>query len=268
MSSLVFVIDTKGDYYFDLIYIFVFLFAAAWLLAEGAKRKFNAVAWVLAMAVTWFLFIAGTKLFTYSPTDWKALLLGQQLPLTFDKVLFGGLFLSGIGFVFLKRILRLNNSTLDAFAVLLPLAIGMQRVGCLLAGCCHGIVTDLSWGVQYKPLTLPHYHQFQAGLLEPGQYFALPVHPTQLYELVAGVVVAAIVLLVKRHIKPPGNAFVLAIVLYSFFRFFIEFYRDTAAHASGGTLVADLKIMQWILLLTTGLLSLLFIYREKTYAPP
>ncbi|TXK36704.1 prolipoprotein diacylglyceryl transferase [Pontibacter qinzhouensis] len=266
MSSLLFIIDTKGDDYFDLIYICVFLLAVVWLWREGFKRKFDSVAWALSMAVTWFLFITGTKMFAYSASDWKALLLGQQLPITFDKVLFGGLFLSVIGFIFLKRILRLNNSALDAFAFLLPLAIGIQRVGCLLAGCCHGIVNNAGWGAQYKPVTLPHYHQFQAGLLEPGQYYSLPVHPTQLYELAAGLVVVAIVFRLKRQIKASGNTLVLAIGLYSFFRFFIEFFRDTAAHASGGTLVADLKIIQWILLLTMALLSLLFIHREQTHA--
>ncbi len=50
-----------------------------------------------------------------------------------------------------------------AFASL-PLALAAARVGCLFAGCCHGIPTQLPWGVAL------------AGELAPR-------HPTPLYEI-------------------------------------------------------------------------------------
>ncbi|PRY12793.1 phosphatidylglycerol:prolipoprotein diacylglycerol transferase [Pontibacter ummariensis] len=265
MDKKLFIINAQGGVYFDLIYILVFLLGVGWLLIEGSRRRFHSVAWMVGIAATWFLFILGTKLFTYSGAEWKALLMGQHLPPTYNKVLFGGLLLSFIGFVFLKKLLHFKSEVLDAFAVLLPLAVGMQRIGCLLAGCCHGKLTGTAWGVQYAPLTLPHYHQFHAGLLPPGQFYSLPVHPTQLYELIAGILVVTIVLSVRRFIKAPGNLFVCSIALYSCFRFFIEFYRDTAAHAAGGILVGELKVVQWILLFVIGILGTLFIYREKTF---
>ncbi|MGV3587854.1 MAG: prolipoprotein diacylglyceryl transferase family protein, partial [Adhaeribacter sp.] len=137
----------------------------------------------------------------------------------------------------------------------------------LLAGCCYGNVTGVPWGVQYLPGTLPHYHQFQAGLIGAQELYSLPVHPTQLYEALNGLLVVGILLLVRRYIKAPGNYLTLSFILYCFFRFFSEFMRSPLAHATGGTVVGGLIKIQWCLLAAILGLSVLFIYREK-YAKP
>ena len=51
----------------------------------------------------------------------------------------------------------------DAFAPAIMLGAAVGRLGCFTAGCCHGLPTELPWGVRF-----------------PGQ--AGPVHPTQLYD--------------------------------------------------------------------------------------
>lgn len=56
----------------------------------------------------------------------------------------------------------------------LPLAFAMARLGCLVASCCHGIPTDLPWGIRL------------AGS-------GAPVHPTPLYEITGYVALFAIV---------------------------------------------------------------------------
>lgn len=65
------------------------------------------------------------------------------------------------------------------------------RVGCFLRGCCFGCPTTVPWGVVF-PWGSPAQ---QAQALENiGALFwgAAPVHPTQLYELVACLVAAGI----------------------------------------------------------------------------
>ena len=55
----------------------------------------------------------------------------------------------------------------------------------------------------------------------------MPLHPTQLYESAAGLVIfVALLLLEKRRGRPfPGRTFWMFVLLYAVSRFIIEFYR-------------------------------------------
>jgi prolipoprotein diacylglyceryltransferase len=267
MGPFLFIINANGDYYYDLFYLFAFLVGYLLLLWIGVKRKYNFACWMLVLASTRFFFIIGTKLFSYSADEWQVLLSAHYFPPSTGKTLLGGLLLVAIGYFLIKRLLHLKNETLDAFALVIPLSIALQRPGCLLAGCCYGNVTTLPWGVQYVPGTLPHYHQFAAGLIQAQELYSLPVHPSQVYEAMNGLLVVGLLLLVKRYIKAPGNTLTCSIILYCCFRFFTEFFRSPLAHASGGTTAGGLKIIQWGLLATICLLGILFVYREKYYKP-
>ncbi|RDV13270.1 hypothetical protein DXT99_20560 [Pontibacter diazotrophicus] len=265
MGVALYVVHVDGKVWFDILYLLAFFFSFLWLFREGYKRQFNITAWAVAIAVTWFLFIVGTKLFTYSFEQWKGLFISQNLPYTSDKILFGGLLLAMTGFPIIKRLLNFKINALDALALTLPLSITIQRIGCFFAGCCHGNVTTLPWGAQYEPGTLPHYHQFAAGVIEPGVFYSLPVHPTQLYETVACLLVVMTLLYVKRYIKAPGNMFIGAILLYSFLRFFVEFFRYVDAYAAAASMVGGLKVVQWGLLVLLCVLGVLFFYRERAF---
>jgi phosphatidylglycerol:prolipoprotein diacylglycerol transferase len=57
----------------------------------------------------------------------------------------------------------------DIAGVCIPLGLVFGRLGCFLAGCCHGKPTDLPWGVVFTD---------PASLARP---LNVPLHPTQLY---------------------------------------------------------------------------------------
>ncbi|QMU28841.1 prolipoprotein diacylglyceryl transferase family protein [Adhaeribacter radiodurans] len=268
MNNLLFIfVNADGGFYYDLFYLFAFLVGYFLLLWIGVKRKYNLVAWLLVLAGTRFFFIIGTKLFSYSEAEWQVLLTEHYFPATSGKTLLGGLLLVAIGFFLLKKILRLKTETLDAFAFVIPLSIALQRPGCFLAGCCYGNPTTVPWGVQYLPGTLPHYHQFQAGLIQAQEMYSLPVHPSQLYEALNGLLVVGLLLLLRRHIKAPGNLLTASILLYCFFRFFLEFFRSPLAHTTGGSPAGGLITLQWGILVVIGFLGSLFFYREKHFTP-
>ncbi|MBR3604167.1 MAG: prolipoprotein diacylglyceryl transferase [Elusimicrobiaceae bacterium] len=105
--------------------------------------------------------------------------------------------------------------TADFFVVGLPLGHAIGRIGCFLAGCCFGKPTQMPWGVSF---THPH-------TLVPPQFQATPLHPTQLYEVVANLILFFI--LQHYYKKPHKNGGVLAayIVGYCTIRFVIEFFR-------------------------------------------
>ena len=92
------------------------------------------------------------------------------------------------------------------------LAVGhaIGRIGCFLVGDDYGRPTDLPWGVAF-PQGLP-----------PTD---VPVHPTQIYEALALVPLAVLLVRLRKHRR--ADAFVLGVylILAGAIRFAIEFLR-------------------------------------------
>jgi len=102
---------------------------------------------------------------------------------------------------------------LDIIAIATCLVHGVGRIGCFMAGCCHG---------------LPHDGIFSVVFTDPvclAKPLNTPLHPTQLYS--AGMIfgILLILLLVKRIQKFEGQLFLVYIVLYAIGRSFIETLR-------------------------------------------
>lgn len=102
------------------------------------------------------------------------------------------------------RLLRISPWRLaDALTPALALGVAVMRLGCFLQGCCFGRETSLPWGVVFPWGSLPHLHQmthrFDAILVGPSA-----VHPTQLYEMLAAVSVAALALWLLHRRLPEG----------------------------------------------------------------
>ena len=105
--------------------------------------------------------------------------------------------------------------TADFMVVGLPLGHAIGRIGCFLAGCCHGKPTDLPWGVVF---TDPH------SLVAP-EYLGVHLHPTQLYESLLNLLLFFILQhLYKKHPRC-GSVLVAYVVGYALLRFSIEFFR-------------------------------------------
>jgi len=111
--------------------------------------------------------------------------------------LYGGLVVATLVGWALARAWRLPAWRLaDAAVPGVALAIVLMRTGCFLNGCCYGLPSTLPWAVTY-PLGSPAW---QAELARSalrafggGSAIAVPtVHPTQLYEMAAAVVLAGL----------------------------------------------------------------------------
>jgi phosphatidylglycerol:prolipoprotein diacylglycerol transferase len=113
---------------------------------------------------------------------------------------------------------------MSGWAITLGLVWG--RMGCFLASCCFGARTDSAIGVVFPSGSSPSRHHWEEGLLPSYRLESLPVHPTQLYEAAASLVIAALVYFVVRpHKRFDGQVFVVAMVLYAVARFMLEFIR-------------------------------------------
>lgn len=101
--------------------------------------------------------------------------------------------------------------------IMLPsvaLGIGITRIGCFLAGCCHGHACDLPWGVH-----------FPEGAPATLQFGDVDVHPSQLYASAGGFLVFGLLLLWERWSWRPGETTGRFLLLYGAVRFLVDFTR-------------------------------------------
>lgn len=255
----------RGGFYFDLFYLLAFVFATGWMLWEGNKRKINWVSWLLVLAFTRLAFIIGTKIISYTPSDWSYAFTHLELPQTSFKVILGGFILGTVVFLAAIRLVRIPFGSLDALAIAVPFSLAIQRMGCFVLGCCFGNVTDLPWGVHYGFGTYAHFHQFSEGLIHASAVSSLPVHPFQLYEALNGLLVGFLLLKYRKLVKSQGGLFLLSLGIWAFFRTGLEFFRDPYAHAMGGEFLMGMKLMQWMLLIFSIAALAIFFFREKKW---
>lgn len=122
---------------------------------------------------------------------------------------FHSVFISALIYVILTcKLLKWPLSkVLDKFIIAAILASAIGRIGCFMQGCCRG-----------KPTTLPWRIYFPAHPLDG-------LHPTQLYMFGAETVLFLALLYVDKHKKYDGFTFWTGVLLYSTYRFLIEFVR-------------------------------------------
>jgi len=114
----------------------------------------------------------------------------------------------------------------DLIAPQIPLAHAFGRLGCFSYGCCFGKITTIKWlGVKF-PVNSPAYiEQLNKNLITPDYVSSLPVIPTQLLELYFLIFLFFILLILAKKITKSGIISSAYLILYSLWRFVIEFYR-------------------------------------------
>jgi phosphatidylglycerol:prolipoprotein diacylglycerol transferase len=126
---------------------------------------------------------------------------------------FGGLLASFLAFAaFVWRRKLPLWETADLFAPILPFSLGLIRLGCFCAGCCHGEPTTVPWGIS-----------FPAGLISTS-VAGLPLHPTQLYEAAFLFALSALLFWFPRRF-PPGTLATLFVFAYGLYRLLTNPFR-------------------------------------------
>lgn len=114
----------------------------------------------------------------------------------------------------------------DAVAPTLALGSAVGRVGCFLNGCCYGAVSHAPWAVHFPAGTLPWARHIEAGLIPADAAGSLPVHPTQLYAVLDGLLLLALLTWYFPRRRRDGEVMALLMVTYPITRFVIESLRD------------------------------------------
>jgi phosphatidylglycerol:prolipoprotein diacylglycerol transferase len=142
--------------------------------------------------------------------------------LSLDFLRSGGVFYGGLigailtGYFLMRRYNLPWWKTADACAPGIAIGNFFGRQGCFAAGCCWGKPTTLPWGVKFTEL----------GHEITGVPTDVPLHPTQLYESFAMLIVFFFLLWLHKHRRFSGQVILFYALLYSVIRFAIEFLRD------------------------------------------
>ena len=133
-------------------------------------------------------------------------------------VFYGGLILAVIvGFWYIARHRLPFWTTCDVFAPGIALGHVTGRLGCLAAGCCYGKPADVPWAITF---TNPLANQ------NVGTPLGIPLHPTQIYEAGAELLILMLLLATERRGRPfAGRTFWAYMFLYAISRYIVEMYR-------------------------------------------
>ena len=96
---------------------------------------------------------------------------------------------------------------LDILAITTLIVHAIGRLGCFFGGCCYGKPTDAFTGVAFPKTN------------------GTPVHPTQLYEITALLIIMGILLYIKKKQQFKGQLFILYLILYAIARNILELFR-------------------------------------------
>lgn len=142
----------------------------------------------------------------------------------------------------------------DAVTPALALGTMFGRVGCFLNGCCYGRPTRLPWGVKFPPASF--------ASLEFGD---TPVHPSQLYNAAAGLLLFAVLFGLRRRFRSPGVLFWTFLVAFALVRIPIDMtrtYEPSAVLLRGAIELTESQATS----LAMALFGLLMIVRLKREA--
>lgn len=148
----------------------------------------------------------------------------------------------------------------DCVAPSLCVGLAITRVGCFLGGCDFGRAWEGPWAVRFPAGSPASVQQAQLGLLPSGAMESLPVHPTQLYEALAGVALLVLVLAVRRRQRVAGNALAAFAMGYAVLRYLIEMVRADPLRG----VIGPFSTSQFIAIVTfVAAAALLYVLRRK-----
>lgn len=158
-------------------------------------------------------------------------------------VFYGGFIGAAVYIAYYCRKHRIDFfKTADILIPYLAMAHAFGRLGCVAAGCCFGKPTDLPWGIVFPTGSMAHaQHQLEGRVSahEPP----VPVHPTQLYEAGAELLLFAFLLWFRTRKRFHGQLFLFWLGAYSVVRSIIEVYRGDKVR---GEDLYGLSTSQWI----------------------
>jgi|SRR5450631_1347290 phosphatidylglycerol:prolipoprotein diacylglycerol transferase len=215
---------------------------ACWVLHKNFERWGISADAIGIVAISTVAGIVGAKLWHVLETP--HVLFAAPFDQLFDRsgfAWFGGLLAGILALMWQGRVYKiLPLGMLDFAAPAAAVGYAVGRLGCLTSGDGdYGIPTGLPWGMSFPNGLVPTTDR---------------VHPTPLYELIAGLLIAWILWRRGAKKKPVGHLTGEYLVLSGMARFLVEFIRinprilwgmSNAQIASAGSVVFGVILILW-----------------------
>ena len=199
---------------------------------------------IVLLAVAACSFVLGGKILylfvTYTPAQMVEYIKAGDF--SFIKsggmVFYGGLIMGIVSVLITAKLSGIKVSTLDECIVpFIPLGHAIGRIGCLFAGCCHGVRYNGIFAVKSRLIS------------ETATYF-----PIQLVEAACNIVIMLILLIFVKKGKYKYNVLTSYLAMYSVMRFCLEYFRGDEVRG----VYWNLSTSQWI---SIALLVMCLVYK-------
>lgn len=148
-------------------------------------------------------------------------------------------------FLFAKKVHKNFFAVADFIVPLVPIGLGLGRLGNFINGELWGRVTNVPWAMVFPRADL------------------FPRHPSQLYEMfLEGVVLFLIMWFYSAKPRQRGSITALFLILYGIFRFICEFVREP--EAAQGFLAFGWLTMGQLLSLPMIIFGIIIIFWQKS----
>jgi phosphatidylglycerol:prolipoprotein diacylglycerol transferase len=275
INPIAFSIGSFGVHWYGIMYLLGFL--GAWWLGESRRRQrrlpisaegFSDLSFYAMLGV-----IIGGRvgyMLFYTSLDWMV-----HDPLALFRVWEGGMSFHGGLLGVLAAAWwwsRRNNihffDTMDFVAPLVPIGLGLGRLGNFIGGELWGRHTDVPWGMIF-PRALDALGKSRDELYQmylAGELNHEARHPSQLYEFaLEGIVMFSVLWLYSRKPRPRYAVSGLFAVLYGAFRFGVEFVREPDVQM--GFIAFDWLTMGQILSLPLIITGIVLLWLSRKQAP-
>jgi phosphatidylglycerol:prolipoprotein diacylglycerol transferase len=235
--------------YYGLMYLLGFAFAFLIIRHFAKKGRIILTAddtadfisyQVLGIIIFARLFYAFVYNFSYYMSKPIEILMIWQGGLSFHGGLIGAVIAS---WIFCRRKKIDFYSIADIAVIPLGFALFLGRIGNFINGELYGRVTSVPWAVKF-----PNAEGYR--------------HPSQIYEAGKNLVIFIVQWSIRNRELPKGFRFWLFVLMYSSFRFCIEFFREPDAQIG---FVYGLTLGQWIniVMFLVGLIFFVKVNRRR-----
>lgn len=215
-------------------------FAAAFVLVNARARRIGIPPEKLVptyLAAAAFGLVGARLLYAVAVEPLRTFSDPLSLFSTGGLAFYGGLIGGAVGVFATAKAMKLPGWKLaDILAPALVLGLGIGRLGCFFAGCCHGAEAPIGeaatgllapGGFLHGQVWLSSQFPFLALEFNDGmgRLQGVPLYPTQLWSVAAGLGVATLSMILWEKRRFDGQIAGLVLLVEPVFRFLIESYR-------------------------------------------
>ncbi len=209
-----------------IIYTYGFMIAlgilAAFIIALRMSRKFGLQSDDLSSLFIWVFiaaFVGGRLFFYFEDFGYYLENPSKMMRIKGGGFVFYGSLIFAVPTImwWLKRRKIPIRPFLDILAFAGPVVHSFGRIGCLMAGCCHGKVCHSFVGITFSD---PH------SMARP---LNTPLYPTQLFDIGVNLLILITVIILRKRKQFEGQLFLIYLLMYAVGRSVVEMYRGDEA---------------------------------------